>query len=49
MGSMPQVYLSLPEAERALVREEVRSRLSQIEINGKLVMSVEMLIGVGTA
>lgn len=49
MGSMPQVYLSLPEAERRLVREEVRSRLSEFESNGRLVMSVEMLIAAGTA
>jgi ubiquinone/menaquinone biosynthesis C-methylase UbiE len=49
MGSMPQVYVSLPEIERRLVREEVRSRLSDLENNGRLVMSVEMLIGVGTA
>jgi ubiquinone/menaquinone biosynthesis C-methylase UbiE len=49
MGSMPQIYLSLPEAERRLVREEVRRRLSRFESNGKLVMSLEMLIAVGTA
>lgn len=49
MGSMPQVYLSLPEAERSLVREEVQSRLSRFEADGRLVMSLEMLIGVGAA
>jgi hypothetical protein len=49
MGSMPQVYLSLPETERRLVREEVQSRLSRFESHGKLVMSVEMLIAAGTA
>ena len=48
MGSMPQVYMTLREAERILVREEVKDRLSRFEINGKLVMSVEMLIAVGT-
>jgi ubiquinone/menaquinone biosynthesis C-methylase UbiE len=49
MGSMPQVYMSLREAERILVREEAKDQLSRFEINGKLVMSVEMLIAVGTA
>lgn len=49
MGSMPQVYLSLPETERRLVREEVESRLSRFESHGKLVMNVEMLIATGTA
>jgi ubiquinone/menaquinone biosynthesis C-methylase UbiE len=49
MGSMPQVYLSLPETKRRLVREEVLNRLSRFESNGSLVMSVEMLIAAGTA
>jgi len=49
MGSMPQVYVSLPEAQRRLVREEVRRRVSRFESSGKLVMSVEMLIATGIA
>jgi len=49
MGSMPQVYLSLPEAKRRLVREEVLNRLSRFESHGRLVMSVEMLVAAGTA
>jgi hypothetical protein len=31
------------------VREEVRKRLSRFESNGRLLMSVEMLIGKGRA
>jgi ubiquinone/menaquinone biosynthesis C-methylase UbiE len=49
MGSLPQVYLSLPETDRRAVREEVKSRLSPFESNGRLTMSIEMLIGVGRA
>ncbi len=49
MGSMPQVYVALPETERRAVRDEVKSRLSPFESNGHLTMSVEMLIGVGRA
>jgi ubiquinone/menaquinone biosynthesis C-methylase UbiE len=49
VGSMPQAYLRLDAAERRAVREEVRSRLSRFELNGKLHMSVEMLIGSGRA
>ena len=47
MGSMPQVYLDLPEEDRRLVREEVRARLSQFEAGGRLMMSVEMLVAAG--
>ena len=47
IGSMPQAYLTLSNADRRLVREEVAARLSQYESNGRLVMSVEMLIGRG--
>jgi ubiquinone/menaquinone biosynthesis C-methylase UbiE len=47
MGSMPQVYVALPEIDRRAVREEVKSRLSPFESNGRLIMSVEMLIGTG--
>jgi ubiquinone/menaquinone biosynthesis C-methylase UbiE len=48
-GSMPQAYLRLADEERRAVRKEVRSRLSRFESNGKLRMSVEMLIGSGRA
>jgi ubiquinone/menaquinone biosynthesis C-methylase UbiE len=48
-GQMPQAYLALPEPSRRAVREEVHARLSQFESNGRLVMSVEMLIGAGRA
>lgn len=47
VGSIPQTYLRLVAADRRAVREEVRLRLSQFELNGKLRMSVEMLIGSG--
>jgi ubiquinone/menaquinone biosynthesis C-methylase UbiE len=47
VGSMPQAYLRLDAEDRRAVREEVRSRLSRFELNGKLRMSVEMLIGSG--
>jgi ubiquinone/menaquinone biosynthesis C-methylase UbiE len=47
MGSLPQVYVALPETDRRAVREEVKSRLSPFETNGHLIMSIEMLIGVG--
>jgi ubiquinone/menaquinone biosynthesis C-methylase UbiE len=49
MGSMSQVYVALPETDRSAVREEVKSRLLPFESNGNLVMSIEMLIGVGRA
>ena len=49
MGSMPQIYVALPETERRAVRDEVKSRLSPFESNGHLTMSVEMSIGVGRA
>jgi len=49
MGSMPQVYLALQEAERRRIRDEVRARLAPFESGGRLRMSVEMLIGVGRA
>jgi len=48
-GSIPQIYLSLGEADRRAVREEVETQLSRFASNGKLVMSVEMLIGSGSA
>jgi len=49
MGSLPQVYAALPEIDRRATREEVRSRLSRFSTNGRLTMSVEMLIAVGRA
>jgi len=49
VGSLPQAFLRLGAADRQAVREEVRSRLSRFELNGKLRMSVEMLIGSGRA
>jgi hypothetical protein len=49
MGSMPQVYLDLPETERRLVREQVRARLSPYESGGRLVMEVEILLAIGRA
>ncbi len=49
VGSIPQSYLRLAPADRQAVREEVRSCLSRYELNGKLRMSVEMLIGSGRA
>jgi hypothetical protein len=47
IGSIPQAYLSLSDMDRRSVRDEVRARLSQFESNGRLLMSVEMLIGSG--
>jgi hypothetical protein len=49
VGSIPQSYLTLSDVDRHAVREEVRARLSQFESNGKLLMSVEILIGKGRA
>lgn len=49
IGSIPQAYFALSEPDRRSVREEVRERLSQFESNGRLYMSVEMLIGRGRA
>jgi SAM-dependent methyltransferase len=49
IGSIPQSYLTLSDADRSSVREEVRARLSRFESDGKLLMSVEMLIGTGRA
>ena len=46
---MPQAYLTLAEVDRRAVRDEVRSQLSKFVSNGKLLMSVEMLIGKGRA
>ena len=49
IGSQPQAYLSLSEADRLSAREEISARLSQFESDGKLRMSAEMLIGKGRA
>src|SRR6185437_14375295 len=46
-GIMPQAYRALAESERRAVREEVHDRLRQFEVDGRLVMSLEMLIGAG--
>jgi len=48
-GQMPQAYRALPESGRRAVRKEVQACMSQFELNGRLTMSVEMLIGVGRA
>jgi ubiquinone/menaquinone biosynthesis C-methylase UbiE len=48
-GQMPQAYLALPESRRRAVRDEVQARLAAFESGGRLVMKVEMLIGVGRA
>jgi ubiquinone/menaquinone biosynthesis C-methylase UbiE len=49
IGTLPQAYLALNDAKRHEVREEVRAQLSKFETNGRLSMSVEMLIGSGRA
>ena len=48
-GSLPQAYLALSETDRLSVRQEVREGLSKFEANGRLFMSIEMLIGSGRA
>ena len=48
-GQMPQAYLALSESNRRAVREEVRARLMDFESDGRLTMSIEMLIGAGRA
>ena len=48
-GQMPQAYLALPEPSRRAVREAVRARLAPFESDGRLVLSLEMLIGSGQA
>jgi ubiquinone/menaquinone biosynthesis C-methylase UbiE len=49
IGSQPQAYLSLPEADRRAAREEISMRLSRFGFDGRLRMSVEMLVGKGRA
>ena len=48
-GQIPQAYRALPASSRRAVREEVAARLAAFETDGRLVMNVEMLIGVGRA
>ena len=48
-GQLPQAYLALPASTRRAVREEVEARLGAFESGGRLVLSVEMLIGAGQA
>jgi ubiquinone/menaquinone biosynthesis C-methylase UbiE len=48
-GTMPQAYLSLPGSARRAVRDEVRTRLAEFESGGRIVTTVEMLIGAGRA
>ena len=49
IGSIPQAYLTLSEADRRFVREEVRARLSPFKSDKRLFMSLEMLIASGRA
>ncbi len=49
VGSMPQAYVALSETDRRAVRAEVTARLAQFESNGRLAISVEMLIARGRA
>jgi len=49
IGSIPQIYLRLPEPGRDAVREEVRTRLAEFQSGERLRMSVEMLIASGRA
>jgi len=49
IGSIPQTYLMLPDAARVAVRREVRSKLAEFEADGRLRMTLEMLIGSGVA
>jgi SAM-dependent methyltransferase len=49
VGSIPQIYLTLPDAARRAVREEVRARLAEFKTGEQLHLSVEMLIGTGRA
>ena len=48
-GQMPLAYVTLSEARRQAVREEVTAALLPFVSGGRLEMSVEMLIGVGRA
>jgi SAM-dependent methyltransferase len=48
-GSIPQIYLTLSDAGRRAVRDEVRAKFAEFESGGRLHMSVDMLIGSGSA
>ena len=48
-GLLPQAYRLLPSASRAEVRDAVRAQLKPFEHDGRLVMSVDMVIGAGRA
>ena len=50
VGSIPQAYHSLDEADRHSVREDVHALLAQYEApDGKLIICIETLIGSGRA
>ena len=49
IGSIPQIYLMLPDAAQDTVRQEVRTRHAEFESGGRLRKSVEMLTGSGRA
>jgi len=48
-GSLPHAYLALPEPSRRAVQAKVRELLVRFESNGRLELSVEMLIASGQA
>jgi ubiquinone/menaquinone biosynthesis C-methylase UbiE len=48
-GQQPLIYASLPEPKQREVREEVRAALTPFLSDGKLMLSVEMLIASGRA
>jgi ubiquinone/menaquinone biosynthesis C-methylase UbiE len=48
-GQMPLAYIGLPEPQRRAVREEVEAGLSPFVSDGRLELSIEMLIGKGRA
>jgi ubiquinone/menaquinone biosynthesis C-methylase UbiE len=49
IGLLPLTYRTLPDAERRAVRKEADAKLARFESNGRLEMSIEMLIGAGRA
>jgi len=49
IGSLPQAYRALPAGTREAVRREVEAGLSRFKTDGRLAMSVEMLIAAGRA
>ena len=48
-GSLPQAYRALPGPTRHAVQDQVRTRLSEYELDGRVVMGLEMLIAAGRA